>query len=397
MAETLATMAQCEAASVDAFESLHADLARLGASRSLLRAVSAARNDEIRHARVVGKMAERFGARLPRKQAGGTGSRSLQDLAVENAEEGCVRETFGAALASVQASRARDPDIRRMMIAIAKDEGKHAALAWRIADWLETRMEPEERLCVKNARLAAMAALERELSGQDQENERLGLPDRRGQLAALEAMREAIETGDLKQRPSAASPTQAATLSAGRRARGGAGGAAADAGPTGHRSSVMINRFRRAARTWAELRMGPLSPLDDAIPELRSPHDGPSEEGERGPTFAEREGFEPSVPLRVHMISKRDGNRPDPREIEKRSSIHDPSKPEIEGLRTDLGQSRGNPRASALAGLYRHAAALVDAGDIAGARALHEAIGRLLGDERAIRADVVDLNEKRRP
>jgi integrase len=40
---------------------------------------------------------------------------------------------------------------------------------------------------------------------------------------------------------------------------------------TGHRSSVMINRYRRAARTWAELGMGPLSPLDDAIPELRLP------------------------------------------------------------------------------------------------------------------------------
>ena len=97
------------------------------------------------------------------------------------------------------------------------------------------------------------------------------------------------------------------------------------------------------------------------------------------------------------MISKPDGSRPDSREIEKRSSIHDPSKLEIGGPRTDLGQSRGNPRASALADLYRHAAALADAGDIAGARTLREAIGRLLGDERAIRADVIDLNEKRRP
>ncbi len=113
--------------------------------------------------------------------------------------------------------------------------------------------------------------------------------------------------------------------------------------------------------------------------------------------MAESKGFEPLVPVRVHLISKPDGNRPDSREIEKRSSIHDPSKPEIEGPRTDLGQSRGNPRASALADLYRHAAALADAGDIAGARTLHEAIGRLLGDERAIRADVIDLNEKRRP
>jgi hypothetical protein len=97
------------------------------------------------------------------------------------------------------------------------------------------------------------------------------------------------------------------------------------------------------------------------------------------------------------IISKPDGSWPDSREIEKRSSIHDPGKPEIEGPRTDLGQSRGNPRASALADLYRRAAALADAGDIAGARTLHEAIGRLLGDERAICADVIDLNEKRRP
>jgi hypothetical protein len=87
---------------------------------------------------------------------------------------------------------------------------------------------------------------------------------------------------------------------------------------------------------------------------------------------------------------------PDSPEIEKISTIGDPSGPEKGGTRTGLGQSRGNPRASAVADLYRHAAALADAGDIAGARALHEAIGRLLGDERAICADVIDLNEKRR-
>jgi integrase len=39
---------------------------------------------------------------------------------------------------------------------------------------------------------------------------------------------------------------------------------------TGHKSSVMINRYRRAARTAAELNLGPLLPLDQAIPELRA-------------------------------------------------------------------------------------------------------------------------------
>ena len=39
---------------------------------------------------------------------------------------------------------------------------------------------------------------------------------------------------------------------------------------TGHRSSTMINRYRRAARQVAELNLGTLLPLDQAIPELRS-------------------------------------------------------------------------------------------------------------------------------
>jgi integrase len=38
---------------------------------------------------------------------------------------------------------------------------------------------------------------------------------------------------------------------------------------TGHKSSVMINRYRRAARTAAELNLGVLAPLDEAIPEIR--------------------------------------------------------------------------------------------------------------------------------
>jgi integrase len=37
---------------------------------------------------------------------------------------------------------------------------------------------------------------------------------------------------------------------------------------TGHRTSAMINRYRRQARTWAELGLGELTALDRALPEL---------------------------------------------------------------------------------------------------------------------------------
>jgi integrase len=39
---------------------------------------------------------------------------------------------------------------------------------------------------------------------------------------------------------------------------------------TGHRSSQMLYAYKRQARSYAELALGPLSPLHEAIPELRA-------------------------------------------------------------------------------------------------------------------------------
>ncbi len=44
---------------------------------------------------------------------------------------------------------------------------------------------------------------------------------------------------------------------------------------TGHRSSVMINKYRRAARSASELGLGELAPLDQALPELAPKQGGP--------------------------------------------------------------------------------------------------------------------------
>jgi integrase len=48
---------------------------------------------------------------------------------------------------------------------------------------------------------------------------------------------------------------------------------------TGHKSSSMINRYRRAARSAAELGLGPLAPLDAAVPELAARIEGGPEGG----------------------------------------------------------------------------------------------------------------------
>jgi len=65
---------------------------------------------------------------------------------------------------------------------------------------------------------------------------------------------------------------------------------------TGHRSSSQIQNYRRAARTAAELNLGPLAPLDLALPELRPIEDarktgsasGEPGEGEKAREKAEK-------------------------------------------------------------------------------------------------------------
>ena len=47
---------------------------------------------------------------------------------------------------------------------------------------------------------------------------------------------------------------------------------------TGHTTSAMIGRYRRAARSASELGLGPLAPLVHAIPELRPKEPSPKKE-----------------------------------------------------------------------------------------------------------------------
>ena len=195
----LAQMAEVEAASIDAFHALHDDLARLGAPRSLLRAVRAAAKDEVRHARAVGRVAERLGALVPRTAVPPIAPRSLEQLAIDNAEEGCVLETVGAAVAVLQAEHASNPHVRRLMRVIARDELRYAALAWRIADWLDARLDGAERARVRDARRDALARLLGE-TAVDAGDSALGLPAARASLALVEHLWNALVTGDMTAR-----------------------------------------------------------------------------------------------------------------------------------------------------------------------------------------------------
>jgi hypothetical protein len=85
--------------------------------------------------------------------------RDIEAVARENAVEGCVRETYAALLACRQARAATDPAIRSAMAGIARDETRHAALAWAVDGWSQTLLAPAARRRVCEARREAIHGL----------------------------------------------------------------------------------------------------------------------------------------------------------------------------------------------------------------------------------------------
>jgi hypothetical protein len=158
-----AETAQLEAASVDAFRILRAELRAHGAPRELTDAARVAAADEVRHARVTRRLARRYGPCPPHKRPEARPVRTLEAVAEENAVEGCVRETYAALLAHHQALVANDPEVRTAMATIAADETRHAALAWGVAKWAEPKLSPDARARVEAARAEAALTLARGL------------------------------------------------------------------------------------------------------------------------------------------------------------------------------------------------------------------------------------------
>ncbi|HEY1954931.1 MAG TPA: ferritin-like domain-containing protein [Polyangiaceae bacterium] len=187
----LARAAYLEAAAVDAFAILAAELGAHGAPRALVRAAERAGADEVRHAREMGALARAFGGEPAVPSVGPRNVRAVAEIALENAIEGCVRETFGALVATWQAEHASDFRVRAAMKRIARDETRHAALGWRVFDWAASRLGSADRLHVEHAMQVAVAELEAANRAEPDRRlaRTLGLPNSREALALVAAMR----------------------------------------------------------------------------------------------------------------------------------------------------------------------------------------------------------------
>jgi hypothetical protein len=158
IARSFARCAHLEAASVVAFLQLRRQLSAWGAPSSLIERCEAAARDEVRHAMIMTRFAEARGASV------GAARRSpcredLLTVALHNAVEGCVSETWAALIAHVQAMHAHDADVRAAYTTIAVDETRHAQLAWDLHAWFLSRLGAEGRKAVLVAQRRAIANL----------------------------------------------------------------------------------------------------------------------------------------------------------------------------------------------------------------------------------------------
>lgn len=159
----LARAAHFEAASVYAFVGLARELSRHGAPDRLIDAARRAALDEVRHAKLVGELARAHGAEpaaavvAPRFAT----RRSLESIAIENAMEGEVGETWAALVAYWQAQHAPTAELRAAYAQIADDELRHAELAREVAAWAETQLSGPARKRVRRARQTAVTRLAR--------------------------------------------------------------------------------------------------------------------------------------------------------------------------------------------------------------------------------------------
>ncbi len=170
--------AYLESASVFAFRRLAKELAAHGAAAELCAWAERAAAEEVRHARVMARLLRRYGGQVTTPCEGSMEVRSLLSLAIENAQEGCVRETYGALVAWIQSASATEPHVRRALQAIAAEETAHAKLAFAVAEFCMSRLSAREQAEVMAAQCNAVRELSNELveSPPEELQVRLGLP-----------------------------------------------------------------------------------------------------------------------------------------------------------------------------------------------------------------------------
>jgi rubrerythrin len=156
--------ARVESIAAVAFDRLADELAAWGAPESLVRGARESAEDERGHASIMARFAAAEGLEAPAVAPPAHAPRSLESIALENAAEGCVRETLGAVVMAWQAEHAADPALRAALSRVAEEESRHAAWSWELDAWARSALPPSAARRMDEARAAAIAELTRDMA-----------------------------------------------------------------------------------------------------------------------------------------------------------------------------------------------------------------------------------------
>ena len=166
---------------MESFRLLAQDLQLLGAPQALIERARSAAADEVVHTNLMNHLAAAHGGVSRAVPFRPVPQRSLFELALENAEEGCTKETFAALVALHQASYATDHEVASCMKRIAQDELRHGQLAWDLHQWFLSQLPSLEAEQLEQAMLRSLQNLSTvpfRNPMNEQDSRRLGLPSK---------------------------------------------------------------------------------------------------------------------------------------------------------------------------------------------------------------------------
>lgn len=153
--------AHLEAASVDAFVELAHCLRTANAPQNLIdRSVQAAK-EEVHHAVLFARLAGIQEIPTCEKQRK---KKSIFEMALHNAVEGCIYESWAALMAHHHKKHCSDPRLRSVYKVLAQDETKHAQLSWDLHDWFLSQLSKQECAHVLDAQKRALFELSKRVS-----------------------------------------------------------------------------------------------------------------------------------------------------------------------------------------------------------------------------------------
>lgn len=172
-----ARLCHLEDAAVHAFVQLAKELAALRAPRNLIDRALEAADDERKHVQMTKAMAIRHGVIPQTAQCAPTQLRDLWSLALDNATEGCIQESFAALQTQWQSTKATDFISAWVLNKIGEDETRHGELSWEIHAWCCEQLTSENKRQLEKAQKATLLDLcTREHSTDNTGFETIGAP-----------------------------------------------------------------------------------------------------------------------------------------------------------------------------------------------------------------------------